>query len=138
MAFDDGTPLDAAALQNLETELIKLKSNVPKVGSSTVINLNNSLPSAATQKQILGGVSGVVSLTKGVEKEFSISYNADSTPIAIILTPVKWSGDFKKGDVSYYIMGNTVTSTSASGKAFLSTTATSSFSIKFYFMVVCA
>jgi len=87
MAFDDGTPLDAAALQNLETELIKLKSNVPKVGSSTVINLNNSLPSAATQKQILGGVSGVVSLTKGVEKEFSINYNADSTPIAIILLP---------------------------------------------------
>jgi hypothetical protein len=36
MAFDDGTPLDAAKLQALETELNNVKASIPKIGSSTV------------------------------------------------------------------------------------------------------
>lgn len=136
MAFDDGTPLDAAKLQALETELFNLRSSIPKVGSSTTINVTEN--KTIVQKQILGGISGTIPLTKGVEKEFSIKYDADSTPLAVILTPVKTSGDFKKGDVSYYILGNTVTNSGASGKVYLSTSATGSFSIKFYYMVICA
>jgi hypothetical protein len=134
MAFDDGTPLDAAKLQALETELFNLRSSIPKVGSSTTINLENK---TVVQTQILGGVSGVVYLTRGTEVSFSIPFKADSNPISVVLTPVKTSGDFKKGDVSYYI--SSVSNTGATAKAFLSSTSTAStVGVKFYYMVICA
>jgi hypothetical protein len=135
MAFDDGTPLDAAKLQALETELFNLRSNMPKIGSSTNINVTEN--KTIVQKQVLGGVSGVVYPTRGAEVPFSISFSADSTPISVVLTPVKTTGDFKKGDVSYYI--DSVSSTGATGKVYLSTTSTASrIGLKFYYMVLCA
>lgn len=135
MAFDDGTPLDAAKLQALETELFNLRSSMPKIGSSTNINVTEN--KTIVQKQVLGGVSGVVYLTRGAEVPFSINFSADSTPISVVLTPVKTTGDFKKGDVSYYI--NSVSATGATGKAYLSTTSTAStVGVKFYYMVLCA
>jgi hypothetical protein len=134
MAFDDGTPLDAAKLQALETELFNLRSSIPKVGSSTTINVENK---TISQKQILGGVTGVVYLTRGAEVDIPINFNADSTPISVVLTPVKTSGDFKKGDVSFYI--TKVSNTGATGKAYLSSTSTAStVGVKFYYMVICA
>lgn len=137
MAFDDGTPLDAAKLQSLETELFNLKASIPKIGSSST-NINVTENKTIVQKQILGNISSVVPLSRGVEVDFTITYEAESTPIAVILTPVKSSGDFKKGSLSYYVRGNTVTSTGASCRALLSKDATSNFSTRFYYMVICA
>ena len=33
-AFDDGTPLDAAALQDLDRRLVEVKALIPTVGSA--------------------------------------------------------------------------------------------------------
>lgn len=137
MAFDDGTPLDAAKLQALETELFSLRSSIPKVGNSTNINVENK---TIVQAQIFGGTSGTVSLVKGTETQFDVTFDPSlqSTPIAVILTPMKTSGSFQSGDVSYYVLGNTVSQRGFSAKVMLSATAKSSFKVKFYYMVICA
>lgn len=137
MAFDDGTPLDAAKLQALETELFSLRSSIPKVGNSTNINVENK---TIVQAQIFGGTSGTVSLVKGTETQFDVTFDPSlqSTPISVILTPMKTSGSFQSGDVSYYVLGNTVSQRGFSAKVMLSATAKSSFKVKFYYMVICA
>ena len=137
MAFDDGTPLDAAKLQALETELFSLRSSIPVVGNSTNINVENK---TIVQSQIFGGRSIAVPLTRGKETEFSVKFDPPlkATPISVILTPMKTSGDFKGGDLSYYVLGGTVSNSGFSAKAMLSSTASSSFSTRFYYMVICA
>lgn len=137
MAFDDGTPLDAAKLQALETELFSLRSSIPKVGNSTNINVENK---TIVQAQIFGGKSGSVSLIKGQEVEFGVTFtpSLQSNPIAVILTPMKTSGSFQNGDVSYYVLGNTLGQNGFRAKVMLSSTAKASFKIVFYYMVICA
>lgn len=137
MAFDDGTPLDAAKLQALETELFSLRSSIPVVGNSTNINVENK---TIVQSQIFGGPTGTVPLTKGQEVQFDVKFEPSlkATPISVILTPMKTSGSFQGGDVSYYVLGNTVSQSGFSAKAMLSATAKSSFKVKFYYMVICA
>jgi|694.fasta_scaffold81481_6 hypothetical protein len=134
MAFDDGTPLDAAKLQALETELFNLRSSIPKVGSSTTINVENK---AIYQSQIIGGLSDVVYLSRGSEVQFSIPFKAESNPISVVLTPFKSTGDFKKGDVSYYVTA--ASNTGATVRAFLSSSSTAAtVGVKFYYMVISA
>ena len=42
-AFDDGTPLDAAALQDLDRRLVELKASIPDFGDSNKANTPGSL-----------------------------------------------------------------------------------------------
>jgi len=137
MAFDDGTPLDAAKLQALETELFSLRSSIPKIGNSTNINVENK---TIVQAQIFGGTSGTVSLTRGQEVQFDVVFSPSlqSTPTSVILTPMKTTGSFRKGDVSYYVLGNTLSNKGFSAKVYLSSTAEASFKLKFYYMVISA
>jgi len=51
--FDDGTPLDAAILQDLDRRLTEVKSSIPKIGT-TVID-NSTVQQVVKSKQIFGG-----------------------------------------------------------------------------------
>lgn len=139
MPFDDGTPLDAAKLQALETELITLRSSIPKIGSSTTnINVTENSTINTTQiiqKQILSGLTDSVTMTPGQQVQVKLRYNADSTPTAIVMTPVKWSGTLK-GAVSWYVEGGSIKNDGATAQVYLEKGATS-FGIRFYFIVFC-
>jgi hypothetical protein len=135
MAFDDGTPLDAAKLQALETELNNIKSSIPKVGSS-VTNVTNVTNQTITQKQIIGGLTQSISLVPGKEVELPINYSADSQPSAVMLTPAKSAGALK-GSISYFVDINTVSSNGALAKVLLDKSASGGFAIRFYFTVIC-
>lgn len=137
MAFDDGAPLDAAKLGALETKLNNLEKSIPRFGSSKGNADNGSLESAAiTQKQIISGLSSSVDLKPGEEVSIDITYNADSDPIAVQLTPVKFSGDLKKNQFSYYIKGQP-TKSNTKVNILLNKSATSGFGIRFYYTVIC-
>jgi len=135
MAFDDGTPLDAAKLQALETELNNIKSSIPKIGSS-VTNITNVTNQTITQKQIIGGLTESISLIPGQEVNLSIKYSSDAQPSAVILTPAKATGVLK-GSVSYYVDINSIKSTGATAKVLLDKSASGGFGIRFYYMVIC-
>lgn len=135
MAFDDGTPLDAAKLQSLETELFNLKASMPKIGSSTT-NINFAENKSIVQTQILGGICSSQDLVRGVEKQFTIEYDAESTPLAVILTPYRTGGNLKGGQLSYYV--SKIGSNSATVNVLLSKTATGNMKIRFSYMVICA
>lgn len=135
MAFDDGTPLDAAKLQALETELFNLRSSIPKIGSSTT-NINVTENATVTQKQILGGITDSIDLKPGQQVPLNIKYSTESAPTAVILTPVKFSGTLK-GNISYYVEGGSVTSSGARAQVYLDK-ASSAFGIRFYYMVICS
>lgn len=138
MAFDDGTPLDAAKLGALETKLNNLQASILKFGDSQGNNDNGAFESATIkQRQIIAGMtSSTVELKPGEEVEFTITYSADSDPLAVILTPVKLSGDLRKSQFSYYIKGKP-TRTSASAKVLLDKGATSGFALRFYYTIIC-
>lgn len=135
MAFDDGTPLDAAKLQSLETELFNLKASIPKIGSSST-NINFTENKTIVQKQILGGITPSQDLIRGTETQFTIEYEAESTPIAVVLTPYRTGGNLKGGQVSYYV--SRIGSGSATVNVLLSKTATGNMKMKFSYMVICA
>lgn len=135
MAFDDGTPLDAAKLQALETELFNLRSSIPKIGSSTT-NINVTENTTVTQKQVLGGITDSIDLKPGQQVSLNIKYSTDSVPTAVILTPVKYAGVLK-GNISYYVEGGSVTASGARAQVYLDKSS-SSFGIRFYYMVICS
>jgi hypothetical protein len=85
-AFDDGTPLDAAALQDLDRRLVELKASIPKVGSSSTAGTPGSLENqTVSAKQILGGISDSAKLVPGKAVPFTINFKTalDSTPKAV-------------------------------------------------------
>jgi hypothetical protein len=106
MAFDDGTPLDAAKLQSLETELNNVKASIPKIGSSTVnIDASSTTNQTIVQSQILGGITGTaVEVAAGAEVSPTIPFSGlNSDPISVTVTPIKSSGSLKH--ITWHISG---------------------------------
>ena len=134
MAFDDGTPLDAAKLQALETELINIKSSIPKIGSSTT-NINVTQNSTVTQKQILSGTTDSINLKPGQQVQVNLKYNADSKPTAIVMSPVKWAGSLQ-GCISWYVEGGSISAQGATAQVYLEK-GQPGFGIRFFFIVLC-
>ena len=136
-AFDDGTPLDAAALQDLDRRLIEIKASIPKVGSAADSAPGDLANKTITAKQILGGISGKVTLTPGKATPFDISWGStlESTPKAVILTPVR-SADIPSV-FSFAVDNKTLSTTGVKGNAYLNSAAKGSFNILFYWMVIC-
>lgn len=100
--FDDGTPLDAAALQDLDRRLTEVKSSIPKVGT-TAINYN-SLNQTITTKQVFGGTDKITGLVNGQLKPFSIKWpgdGAESSPSAVVITPMRTGG--AKASITIYL-----------------------------------
>jgi hypothetical protein len=107
MAFDDGTPLDAAKLQALETELNNVKASIPKIGSSTVkidASTSNIDNRTIVQAQIAGGITTTPKIltAKGYSNE-TIPLNLTSNPLSVVVTPLKTSGSLR--DVTWTILG---------------------------------
>lgn len=107
MAFDDGTPLDAAKLQALETKLNTLEASIPKIGSSTVkIDASTSVTNNQTvvQSQITGGIT-TTAKTIPSKKEITetIPLGLTSNPLSVVVTPIKSSGTLR--DVTWHITG---------------------------------
>ncbi|NCW72684.1 MAG: hypothetical protein EBW12_06760 [Actinobacteria bacterium] len=99
-AFDDGTPLDAAALQDLDRRLTEVKSSIPKIGQ-TVIN-NNTSVTEVKAKHIFGGLAPLTGkLTAGGRTGFSIEWKADSQPISVVITPMLAGG--AKASLTVYV-----------------------------------
>ena len=137
-AFDDGTPLDAAALQDLDRRLVELKASIPKVGSSSTAGTPGSLENqTVSAKQILGGISDSVKLVPGKAVPFTINFKTtlDSTPKAVVLTPIRTANI--PSVFSFAIDSKTLGPTGVSGNAYLNSSAKASFTIGFYWMVIC-
>ena len=135
--FDDGTPLDAAALQDLDRRLIEIKASIPKIGSSADSSSADLSNKTITAKQILGGISNQVTLTPGKAVPFNISWGStlESAPKAVILTPVR-SADIPSV-FSFAVDNKTLSTTGVKGNAYLNSAAKGSFNILFYWMVIC-
>ena len=135
MAFDDGTPLDAAKLQALETELINIKSSIPKIGSSVINNNTTVVNQTVTQKQILSGTTDSINLKPGQQVQVNLKYNADSKPTAIVMSPVKWAGSLQ-GCISWYVEGGSISAQGATAQVYLEK-GQPGFGIRFFFIVLC-
>lgn len=93
MAFDDGTPLDAAKLQALETAINNVKASIPQIGSSTV-NIDASVNQSVAQAQIVAGItSSALNVPAKGDNTQTITFSGlGSAPIAVSVTPFKTSG----------------------------------------------
>jgi hypothetical protein len=137
-AFDDGTPLDAAALQDLDRRLVEIKASIPKVGSVATTGGTESLEGQlVSAKQILGGISGSVVLVPGKAVPFTIDFKTtlDSKPKAVILTPIRSANI--PSVFSFAVDSKTLSTTGVSGNAYLNSAASSGYTIHFYWMVIC-
>ena len=137
-AFDDGTPLDAAALQDLERRLVEIRASIPKVGSTSTGNSPGNLENkTVSASQILGGLHTGVTLVPGKATPFTINFKTtlDSTPKAVVITPVR-TADIPSV-FSFAIDSKTLGPTGVSGNAYLNSSAKASFTIGFYWMVIC-
>lgn len=133
--FDDGTPLDAAILQDLDRRLTEVKSSIPKIGT-TVIN-NSTVQQVVKQKQIFGGEVPAQRITYGKPNSIPVTFAAEavSTPTAVSVTPILNSG-----------LGNSVSCTvrNLSTKGFTldvwipTQSKTTQATLGFYFIVVCS
>lgn len=95
MAFDDGTPLDAAKLQALETAINNVKASIPQIGSSTVnIDASSTTNQTIVQSQIVAGItsSALYVPAKGDNTQTITFSGLTSAPIAVSVTPFKTSG----------------------------------------------
>lgn len=98
MAFDDGTPLDAAKLQALETAINNVKASIPQIGSSTVnIDATSTTNQTIVQSQIVAGItSSALEVPANGDNTQTISFTGlTSSPIAVSVTPYKTSGSIK-------------------------------------------
>jgi hypothetical protein len=135
MAFDDGTPLDAAKLQSLETELNNVKASIPKIGSSTVtIDASSTTNQTIVQSQIVGGTtsSGLEVPANGDNTQTISLTGVTSTPLAISITPFKTSGTLR--GVTWALFG-TPTSSSFTVKVWNSTTTKQT--LRFSWIAIC-
>ena len=90
MAFDDGTPLDAAKLQALETEINNVKASIPKIGTS-VVNIAGDIINKTepiVQSQIAGGVSGKLTVSSKKYNTITINLGLDSKPLSVVVVPI--------------------------------------------------
>ena len=137
-AFDDGTPLDAAALQDLDRRLVELKASIPKVGSVATTNTPGSLENlTVSAKQILGGISDSVKLVPGKAVPFTINFKTtlDSTPKAVMLTPIRTANI--PSVFSFAVDSKTLSASGVSGNAYLNSAAKEGYTIHFYWMAIC-
>jgi len=133
MAFDDGTPLDAAKLQALETSINNLRASIPQIGSST-INIDASTNQTIAQSQIVGGITGTAIEVppNGEQTETIIFSGLKSSPISVSVTPIKSSGSLK--NITWHISG-TPTSTGCVVKVHNGTTGTQK--LRFSWIAIC-
>ena len=137
-AFDDGTPLDAAALQDLERRLVEIRASIPKVGASTSANSPGNLENkTVSASQILGGLHTGVNLVPGKATPCTIRFKTtlQSNPKSVVITPVR-TADIPSV-FSFAIDSKTLGPTGVSGNAYLNSSAKASFTIGFYWMVIC-
>ena len=135
MAFDDGTPLDAAALQALDTKLNEIRDSIPRVSSATndpsVENKTGVIP------EILGGLtSNFKTLEPGKTIAFPIKWGKtlSSAPTTVILTPAK-SNNEPTGSISYAVDTTSVDASGCTVNVYLESGARP-YSMKFYWLVV--
>lgn len=145
MPFVDGEPIDASKLGAIETELNKLKAEMPKIGpSSTSISVTQTGVSNAgtvvtdpkVAPQVYGGITGEISLTPNSRKTFSINYAAaglSAPPKAIILTPIAPTFTGSLNEAS--IVSGSVTATSATAQIYHRSEYTA-VKVKYYFMII--
>jgi hypothetical protein len=90
MAFDDGTPLDAAKLQALETKLNSIEASIPKIGTSQVNITGDVINKTETlvKTQIAGGVSKILRVGAKKYNTVTINMNLDSKPLSVVVTPI--------------------------------------------------
>jgi hypothetical protein len=123
MAFNDGDPIDAALLAELDTRLNDLAAKVVQIGA----------PGSTAIPQIYASMHRGVTLVPGKDVVFTIDYSAaklSSTPSSVILTPVHPS---KATHSDFYVI--TAGSSSASCGAFISASA-KEFTTDFYYLVI--
>ncbi len=134
--FDDGTPLDAAALQDLDRRLVEIKALIPKVGSAAETTPGNLENKTITAKQIVGGISDKVVLSPGKNTPFTINFGPgiESTPKAVILTPIR-SADIPS-TFTFAVNSKTLSTTSVQGNAYLNSSAKGGFTLYFYWMII--
>jgi hypothetical protein len=133
MAFDDGTPLDAAALQDLDRRLTEVKSSIPKIGQ-TVIN-NNTNVTELKAKHIFGNIAPFSGkLTAGGRTGFSIKWQADSQPVSVVITPMLAGG--AKASLTIYI--ESISQTGCSGYIYTAKGDTPPTNLSLYYLVICS
>ena len=90
MAFDCGTPLDAAKLQALETKLNSLEAAIPRIGTSQVNITGDVINKTETivKSQISGGVSGKLTVGSKKYNTVTINMNLESKPLSVVATPI--------------------------------------------------
>jgi hypothetical protein len=137
-AFDDGTPLDAAALQDLDRRLVELKASIPNVGDPNKANTPGSLENQMVNaKQIIGGISDAVKLKPGTAVPFTINFKTTlaSNPKAVILTPIRTANI--PSVFSFAVDSKTLGPDKVSGNAYLNAAAKEGYTIHFYWMAIC-
>lgn len=86
-AFDDGTPLDAAKLQDLQTRIVELEAK--NLTDNSGLNTGNSTLGAY---KVVGNKVSNVKLVPGKSVSFNIEWTLPSNPVSVVLTPAKQSG----------------------------------------------
>jgi len=93
MAFNDGEPIDASKLAELEQKVLTLAASIPKFGTSgTTINVNPGTPNVS--QTIVGKALGTPwTLKPGTLNTFPVTFDQrlPATPKAIIVTGRKAS-----------------------------------------------
>jgi hypothetical protein len=136
MAFDDGTPLDAAALQDLDRRLVEIKASIPKIGDDTPGSNSGLENKTITAKQIVGGMHTGVALAPGKATPFTIKFTGvESKPKSVILTPIR-TADIPSV-FSFAIDASSLDAGGVKGNAYLNSSAKKGFTIGFYWMVIC-
>lgn len=136
MAFNDGDPIDAAKLGDLETSLAQLKSQIPQFGSSTgsVVIDNKTIVNAVVPRIYGGKVSGQ-KLTPGTTATFTVNFpngTFQNPPNSITITPIRGGGSYT---YDWYILSSSVTASGFAINAF-QPTGTTAITLGFYYLAV--
>ena len=138
MPFDDGTPLDAAALQDLDRRIIEMQASIPRIGQSASVSQGNDLSNSTfSAKQIVGGYRESVELIPGQTTQFRIEFGGgiESDPTAIILTPTRGSSRYEM--FSFAVDKSTLKSDGVFCYAYLSPSAKSTLKVGFFYILIC-
>jgi hypothetical protein len=138
-AFDDGTPLDAAALQDLDRRLVELKASIPKIGTAATSTSPGGLQnSTINAKQIVGGKTGEIRMMPGIPVTFNVNFGAelDAIPVAVILTPARSVG--ATSTFSYAVDGTSLGTSGCQATVYLNSAGPKNGqNVRFFFMAIC-